>query len=209
MDSDATETIRVRYDRISRFYDLMEAVVERAALWRWRRRAFDAIDGNRVLEVGVGTGKNLGFYPTGKSITAVDFSPGMLKRARRKADKILCKVDLRDMDVENLSFGDRFFDTVVATFVFCSVAHPVRGLSEVGRVCKQRGRIILLEHVRPGNKILARFFDMLNPVTLRLVGVNINRNTTANVERAGLEILREENLFSDIVKLIVARPRSG
>jgi len=183
--------------------------VERAALWRWRRRAFDAIDGNRVLEVGVGTGKNLGFYPTGKSITAVDFSPGMLKRARRKADKILCKVDLRDMDVENLSFGDRFFDTVVATFVFCSVAHPVRGLSEVGRVCKQRGRIILLEHVRPGNKILARFFDMLNPVTLRLVGVNINRNTTANVERAGLEILREENLFSDIVKLIVARPRSG
>ncbi|MBW2057439.1 MAG: methyltransferase domain-containing protein [Deltaproteobacteria bacterium] len=209
MDSDATETIRARYDRISRFYDLMEAVVERAALWRWRRRAFDAIDGNRVLEVGVGTGKNLGFYPTGKSITAVDFSPGMLKRARRKADKILCKVDLRDMDVENLSFGDRFFDTVVATFVFCSVAHPVRGLSEVGRVCKQRGRIILLEHVRPGNKILARFFDMLNPVTLRLVGVNINRNTTANVERAGLEILREENLFSDIVKLIVARPRSG
>lgn len=206
MGTEATEEIRARYNRISRVYDLMEAAMEKAAFSRWRRRVLDTVSGNRILEVGVGTGKNMGLYPVDRSITAIDFSPGMLDRAREKATRIGVKADLLDMDVEDLQFPDHAFDTVLATFVFCSVPNPIKGLLEIRRVCKERGKIILLEHVRPGNRILGKLFDILNRLTLRMMGVNINRDTVANMKRAGLKVVSEENLFLDIVKFIIAKP---
>jgi len=206
LGTEATEEIRARYNRISRVYDLMEAAMEKAAFSRWRRRVFDAVSGNRILEVGVGTGKNMGLYPVDRSITAIDFSPGMLDRAREKATRIGVKADLLDMDVEDLQFPDHAFDAVLATFVFCSVPNPIKGLMEIRRVCKERRKIILLEHVRPGNRILGKLFDILNRLTLRMMGVNINRDTVANMKRAGLKVVSEENFFLDIVKFIIAKP---
>ncbi len=206
MKRDGTEKIRTRYDRISPYYDLMELVLEKVVFSRWRRKVFDSLDGDTLLEVGVGTGKNLDFYPSGKPIAAIDFSPGMLSRARRKVEEKGLTVDLVDMDVQDLQYDDQSFATIVATFVFCSVPDPVRGLQEVKRVCKSGGRIILLEHVRPGSRLWGKIFDLLNPITVRLMGVNINRNTIENMERAGLNILEEKNLFRDVVKLVVANP---
>ncbi len=110
------------------------------------------------------------------------------------------------MDVQDLQYDDQSFDTIVATFVFCSVPDPMRGLQEIKRVCRKGGKIILLEHVRPGSRLWGTVFDFLNPITVRLMGVNINRNTVENMERAGLNILEEKNLFRDVVKLIVANP---
>lgn len=206
MDTQPTEKIKARYNRISCVYDLMEAAMEKAAFSRWRKRVFDTARGNRILEVGVGTGKNMDLYPVDKSVTAIDFSPGMLNRARKKAKRMGVKVDLHEMDVEDLPFTDSSFDTVLATFVFCSVPNPIKGLREMGRVCNKHGKIILLEHVRPGNSILGKLFDILNRVTVRVIGVNINRDTIANIESAGLEIVSEEDLLSDIVKFIIAKP---
>ena len=206
MKKDGTEKIRARYDRISPYYDLMELLLEKLGFFRWRRKVFDSLDGDTILEVGVGTGKNLDFYPVGKPIAAIDFSPGMLSRARRKAEEKRLNVDLVEMDVQDLQFDDQSFDTILATFVFCSVPDPIRGLQEVKRVCKRGGKIILLEHVRPGSTLLGKIFDVLNPITVKLMGVNINRNTVENMKRAGLNVLEEKNLFRDVVKLVVANP---
>jgi len=93
---DGTEKIRARYDRISPYYDLMELVLEKVVFSRWRRKVFDSLDGDTILEVGVETGKNVDFYPASKPIAAIDFSPGMLSRARRKAEEKGLNVDLVD-----------------------------------------------------------------------------------------------------------------
>jgi ubiquinone/menaquinone biosynthesis C-methylase UbiE len=206
LKKDGAKEVKARYDRISVYYDLMELPGEKLLFSRWRRRVFDALDGDSILEVGVGTGKNFDFYPADKSITAIDFSKGMLEKARRKAQKKELKADLEHMDVEDLQFDDQSFDTVLATFVFCSVGDPIKGLQEVKRVCKRNGKVILLEHVRPATKLLGRLFDLLNPVTVKLIGANINRNTVLNMKMAGLHVVEEENLFGDVVKLLVANP---
>jgi ubiquinone/menaquinone biosynthesis C-methylase UbiE len=202
----ATEKVRSRYDRISPYYDFMELILERIAFARWRKKVFDSLRGEKILEVGVGTGKNLDFYPGEKKITAIDFSPRMLSKARNKTKGKGLSVDLVEMDVQDLRFADQTFDTIIATFVFCSVPDPIRGLREIKRVCKKDGKIILLEHVRPGCALGGKIFDLFNPLTVELMGVNINRNTVANMKTAGLRILEEKNLLLDIVKFVVAAP---
>jgi len=172
----------------------------------WRKKLGGRIVGNRALEVGVGTGKNLPYYPKEIEINAIDFSPGMLKRARRKSLKEGLNIDLIEMDVQQLNFPDNYFDTIFATFVFCSVPDPVAGLKELRRVCKPEGRLLLLEHMRPGNVILGFAFDVLNPFIVRMMGANINRRTLDNIHRAGWKIRVKENLSSDIVWWIEAVP---
>ena len=80
------------------------------------------------------------------------------------------------------------------------------GLQELRRVCKTDGRLLLLEHMRPGNPILGFFFDLINPMVVRMMGANINRRTIENIQRAGWRILVDEHLSSDIVLWIEAQP---
>ncbi|CEP67775.1 Methyltransferase type 11 [Moorella glycerini] len=201
MARELTEIIKKRYNRTALFYDWMDRMIPD----EWRRRVWQEVRG-RVLEVGVGTGANFPFYPPGCRVTAIDFSPGMLARARGKLHVAWVPVDLKEMDVQHLEFGDASFDTVVATCVFCTVPDPVQGLKEVRRVCRPDGRIVLLEHVRSEHWFLGPVMDALNPLVLYLIGSNINRRTVANVRMAGIEIEREEDLAGKIVKLIVGHP---
>ena len=202
-NNDSTVT-RNRYQRISPFYDLMEILPERRYI-SWRERLWSLVRGPEVLEVGVGTGKNLAFYPKDLQVTGVDLTPGMLARARKRSATLNKDVTLQLGDVQNLKFPDSSFDTVVATFVFCSVSNPVLGLREIGRVIKPDGQIILMEHVRSTKPGIGELMDVLNPAVVRVTGANINRRTVENIQLAGLDIERVEDLgMGDVFKLIIA-----
>jgi phosphatidylethanolamine/phosphatidyl-N-methylethanolamine N-methyltransferase len=208
MTVDDKETIQTksRYDRIAPFYDLMEAIVERFVYRRWREKLWSRVRGERVLEVGVGTGKNVPYYPAGAQVTAVDLSENMLQRARRRAQELSIVVDLHVMDAQRLDFPDASFDAVVASFVFCSVPDPVVGLRELARVVKPDGQILLLEHVRVNKPLIGRLMDWLDPFVLRLMGPHINRRTVENVKKAALEVEQVDELApGGLFKLIVAR----
>lgn len=158
-----------------------------------------------MLEVGVGTGQSMDYYPRGPRVTAIDLSERMLQRASKRADELGLDVDLRVMDVQHLDFPDRTFDAVAATCVFCSVPDPIVGLRELKRVVKPGGDIWLLEHVRIDRPVIGPLMDALNPMMVRMMGANINRRTVENVRLAGLQLITVENLGGELAKLIHAR----
>ena len=147
INTKGTAKTQARYNRIAPVYDLMEISAERR-FSPWRKKLWSLIPDGRVLEVGVGTGKNFPYHPAQAEVTGIDLSDRMLDRARQKAAELDHLVVLRKMDAQHLDFPDDSFEAAVATFVFCSVPDPERGLRELARVVKPDGRIALLEHVR-------------------------------------------------------------
>jgi ubiquinone/menaquinone biosynthesis C-methylase UbiE len=115
------------------------------------------------------------------------------------------------MDAQQLDFPDDSFEAAVATFVFCSVPDPERGLRELARVVKPGGRIELLEHVRVDRpRLIGKLMDWLDPLVVRVMGAHINRRTAEVVRQSGLEIETVEDLAPlGLVKLIIARPPSS
>jgi phosphatidylethanolamine/phosphatidyl-N-methylethanolamine N-methyltransferase len=200
----ATQLTRARYDRIAGIYDRLERPLETRCFQQWRTMLWERVQGPRVLEIGVGTGKNMPFYHKGWQITAIDLSPRMLEQAKRRAEREHVEVDLRLGDAQALPFADASFDTVIATFVFCSVPDPVQGLREAARVLVPGGQLLLLEHVLSKNVILRPLMQLANPLMVRMSGANMNRETVKNIERAGFAIQRVDDLWGDIVKFIEA-----
>lgn len=192
------EKIIKRYNRISSIYEIMDRMIKE----EWRINLLSNVSG-KVLEVGIGTGANIPFYPKEiNSLTGVDFSKGMLKHAENKVTngKFSFPIDLIEADIQKLPFSDHTFDTVVSTCVFCSVPDPIMGLNELKRVCKPSGQIYMLEHMRSENKLLGLVMDVLNPLTVRLWGANINRETLKNIELSGLKIEKQSQLMGSIVR---------
>ena len=201
-----TELARRRYDRVARLYDYVEAPVESLAFRRWRELLWSGVRGKEILEVGVGTGKNIPFYPAAAQVTAIDLSPGMLKRARERANQWSGNLRLLEMDVEDLRFSDHSFDAVVGSFVFCSVPDPISGLREIRRVLRPEGTLHLLEHVLSTRPLMPALMNALNRVVVRMQGVNINRRTADNIRAAGFFVESETDLWWDIFKLFVGKP---
>jgi ubiquinone/menaquinone biosynthesis C-methylase UbiE len=196
-----TDKIRRRYSRIAGIYDTIEMPMEK--LFSGSRKELMREVNGRVLEVGVGTGKNLEYYPAGVRVTAIDFSPRMIDKAREKAAKIDRDIDLQVMDIQDMKFPDNSFDTVLTSCVFCSVPDPVKGLKEIRRVCKSGGKVVMLEHVRSHKPVLGPLMDLMNPVPVHIYGANINRETVENLKKAGFRNIEVRNLWLDIVKLII------
>lgn len=202
---EVTRRLVRRWNRQARLYDRLTAPMERMlGLVRGRAGVFERVAKGRMLEVGAGTGKNLPYYPERALVVASDLSPGMLARAVEKARDRSRAVRFVVTDAEDLAFRDGSFDTVLATCVFCTVPDPIRGLREARRVLKDGGEIVLLEHMRPEG-FLGRLFDLLDPIASRVMGPHINRRTLDNIRRAGLVVVEERNVFSDWIKVIVAR----
>ncbi len=202
----ATALTRARYQRISAIYDRMEGLMERRSR-PWREKVLQFAYGPRVLEVGVGTGKNMEFWPKDCKVTAIDLTPGMLEIARKRANSLHRQGDdLFLADVQHLELPSAIFDTVVATFVFCSVPDPIQGLREIGRVVRPDGHILLLEHVRIDRPVIGPLMDILAPLVVRLNGASINRRTVENVRAAGLQIDHVMDLDDvGMFKFILAR----
>lgn len=186
-----------RYDFIARFYDLMELPVERLLFSKWRPMVWSRVEGPSVLEIGVGTGKNIPYYPDSVTVTGIDLSRKMLekgcRRAKEHADKSIV-LDL--MDAQQLKFENNQFDEVVATYAFCSIPDAVAGLQEALRVTRPGGKLQLLEHVRSDKPGLGRLMDLLDGPLHYLSGVHIARETAENVEKAGWK-LREDRKLSN------------
>ena len=198
----AQAVVTARYERIARFYDVFE--LPWLALGRpGLRRGLLARAQGKTLEVGIGTGRNVGLYHESVELTGIDVSPAMLDRARRRAQARGVAVPLQVGDVHALSFPDDSFDTVTATCVFCSVADPVAGLREVDRVLRSDGRVLLVESVRPRSRLLGRIADVVAPAVARF-GPHVNRQIEDHVAAAGLDVVELRRVGT--WRAIVARP---
>lgn len=200
------EKIQKRYNRVSKIYDLLEKPMELIAFSEWREKIIKRIEGEKILEVGVGTGKNLQYYPKNVDLTGIDFSKKMLEKARNRAENME-NIKLIEMDAQKMAFDDNTFDTVITSCVFCSVPDPIKGLKEIRRVCKNNGKIVMLEHMRSGNKLVGKFMDIINFIPLNVWGANINRKTIENLKKAGFkdEFIDYKDIWTDIVKIIEIR----
>src|SRR5215472_16491804 len=152
-----------RYQRIAPVYDVLDLPFEYGRYRQIRRLLFQGLAG-RLLDAGVGTGRNFPFYPPGSTIVGIDISPAMLARAERRQKSATAEVELRQMDVTRLDFPDRTFDGAVATFLFCVLPDQLQvpALNELGRVVKAGGPVRLLEYVRPQQTVrraLARLWE--------------------------------------------------
>src|SRR3954462_4935213 len=156
------------YENIAWFYDLTFG----PALHPGRVDAIERMGikpGDRVLEVGVGTGINAALYPSDCSGTGIDLSSSMLEKAReRVARKGVRNVRLLQMDAANLKFGDDTFDIVYAPYVISVVPDPVAVTREMRRVCRPGGRIVILNHFRSSNPLMARIERMISPLTVHI-----------------------------------------
>ena len=198
------EKTKHRYNRLAPFFDALEGILEALFFSQWRKALWHKVKGKHVLEVGVGTGKNFQYYPENTRITALDFSEKMLERAEQKKQYQQVAVELELMDIQSLTYASNSFDTVIATFVFCSVPQPITGLQELYRVCKPGGQVLLLEHVLSSKPLMAKMMQLMNPLVAMIFGANINRQTVKNVQACGFDKVLIDTTSTDMVKLIQA-----
>jgi ubiquinone/menaquinone biosynthesis C-methylase UbiE len=200
-----SQEISRKYDRFARWYDWVEGVPDVLGLSRLRRRLLRRASG-QVLEIAVGTGKNLKFYPEGCRIIAADFSGEMLNVARKRATKLSLDGSFLLADAEALPFSDKSFDTVVSSLSTCTFANPVAALREMRRVCKSEGKILLLEHGRSDRERLGRFQDRTADRLAKQLGCHWNRESLELVRKAGLKVVEVQRVFFGIFHQIEAEP---
>src|SRR5919112_3161227 len=156
------------YEKLAKIYDLVFG----PTLHPGRVTALELMGikpGDRILEVGVGTGINTSMYPRNCHVTGVDLSRSMLEKAReRVAREGLDNVRLLEMDAQNLTFADDSFDIVYAPYLVSVVPDPVRVVREMRRVCRPGGKIIVLNHFRSANAILSRIERAISPLTVHI-----------------------------------------
>ena len=199
------EEIRRKYHKFARWYDLLEGVPEVCGVKQLRRRLLQRASG-RVLEIAVGTGKNLRYYQKTCQITGVDLSPAMLKMARKRAGRLGVQATFLEMDAAILAFPDHCFDTVVDTLALCTFPDPVAVLREMARVCRKDGRILLLEHGRSDREWLGHWQDRHADRHAKRLCCHWNRKPLDLVSEAGLTLTSAQRSFFGIFHVLEANP---
>jgi ubiquinone/menaquinone biosynthesis C-methylase UbiE len=173
-------------------YDRFSKRTEEAGLAQMRRNLIAGASGD-VLEIGGGTGANLGYYGASvDSLTVTEPEPPMLKRLQRKAREQNSQATLLRAPAEDLPFEDSSFDTVVSTLVLCGVDDQPRVARELRRVLRPGGRLIFIEHVRSDDPRRAKLQDRMNPLNRLMVCCDCNRPTLDTIRSAGFEVTELE-----------------
>ncbi len=194
-----------QYDRIASIYDFLDTIPERLFYRSWRRRLWDKVTAGRILEIGVGTGKNMYLYPAGAQVTAIDISPKMLEKATaRAASRPDITIELLTMDVSELTFDAALFDAVVGSFILMVVPDPLKVLQEIKRVCKPGSKLFLLEFTRSDNRLVAFLQNMVTPLTYAVYRAHVNRDIVMLVQSSGFKITKIEDVRGGIAKIIQA-----
>jgi len=195
-----------RYERIAPLYDLLDLPFERNRYRALRPLLFRDL-GGRLLDAGIGTGRNCPYYPPGAEVSGIDTSPAMLARARQRCLTLAEAGHLFQMDVTALQFPTGSFDAAVASFLFCVLPddQQVLGLRELGRVVKPGGLIRLLEYVRPKGRFRRAVSRVWQPWVAWAYGASFDRQTEQHAVVAGLEIAESRYVVDDLLKLLTLR----
>lgn len=201
--------LRRRYERIAPLYDLLDIPFEYGRYRRIRPLLFQGLSG-RILDAGVGTGRNMQFYPPGSHVVGVDISPAMLQWAERRRTLSPASVELMEMNVTRLEFPDASFDAAAATFLFCTLPDELQvpALQELGRVVKPKGTIRLLEYTRPHGAVRRLITKLWEPWIGWAYGASFDRRTEQHIPDAGLTLSGARFVVDDLIRLIEATPRA-
>lgn len=207
--TDATAFVREHYDNAASRYDRRITIPERLLFADGRQWATGQARGD-VLEVAVGTGRNLPHYPAGVRVTGIDLSHAMVDLARRRADQAAASVELHVGDAQRLALPDDSFDTVVATLALCSIPDDAAAMAEIARVLRPGGTLVLLEHVRSPSRLVRAVQRLLQPLLLRLEGDHLLREPDQRVTAAGLRTdLLVRSKLGIVLRLRAHKPACG
>jgi ubiquinone/menaquinone biosynthesis C-methylase UbiE len=198
------QRLRRYWDKHARNYDQQIAFWERRLFADGRQWVCAQATGE-VLEVAIGTGRNLPYYPEGIRLTGIEFSPAMLELARRKADQLGRTVDLRLGDAQALDLPDASFDTVVCTLSLCAIPDERRAVAEMRRVLRPGGRLLLLDHVAGASRWVRALQWLLELVTVPLGEEHLRRRPLLQVQAEGFQIQQRERSKLGIVERLTAR----
>ncbi len=190
----------------ARLYDPLMELPESLGLRRMRREILGGLQGD-ILELGVGTGRNLSLYPpTVGRLSGIDPDEVMLSQAHQRACKVSFPVELVLASAEELPFEDGSLDAVVSTLVFCTVAHPPKAFEEVRRVLRGGGEFRLLEHVKTRQEPMGWLQEKVTPLWKHVAGgCHLDRDTLTAVREAGFEVERVERHLRGLGLGIFAR----
>ena len=201
-----TERILRLYEREAHRYDRQMQMFERLLFGGGREWVCSQAEGD-VLELAVGTGRNLPHYRDGVRLTGVELSPAMLEVARARASELGRDADLRVGDAQALAFPDQRFDSVVCTLSLCTIPDDRAAVAEAHRVLRPGGRFLLMEHVRSPLKPIRVAERLLEPLLLRFAGDHLLREPLDHLRAEGFEIERLERSKLGVVERVAARKR--
>lgn len=203
MVDDATAGPRQLWERYASRYDRDTSFYDRFLLGDSRRWACGQAGGD-VLEVAIGTGRNLSFYPRATQLVGVDFSPAMLDLARRRANQLGRSVTLLEADAQALPFEDDSFDSIVCTLSLSSIPEPNVAIDEMLRVLRVNGPLLVVGHVASSHRVVHAGQRLLERRTLRLVGDHQTRQVHPDIVATGFRVEHRELLRAGVIERIRA-----
>jgi ubiquinone/menaquinone biosynthesis C-methylase UbiE len=198
------ERLRRRWDKHAGSYDRQMTIADRRFFADTRHWVCSQATGE-VLEVAIGTGLNLAHYPDEARLTGVEWSPAMLSIAQRRAADLGRRVDLRQGDARALNFPTGSFDTVVCTFSLCAIPDDQQALTEMARVLRGGGRLLLADHVEATSRPARAAQRLVEMVSIPLGGEHWRRRPIRHVQAMGFIVERHERFNLGIIERLTAR----